>query len=190
MENDNTSNANHPVKSAAHPTACEKSYFAQPYNPDASGFYFTDYVDYETQTNALLDRYGNPVEEFEIMFIDGDDGALFAACEINQANLQTWFDDIEVLDHMEKAALYYLVSMSGYNLADALDKIEEVYLYTGRLQDAAQEYFDDNFVESIPENLRIYIDYEAYARDCQLGGDMCEFEYQGTTYTVTNANGI
>ena len=29
---------------------------------------------------------------------------------------------------------------------------------------------------AIPENLRYYFDYDAYARDMRLGGDMCEHE--------------
>ncbi len=190
MENDNNINTNNPVKSAAHQTAVIKSYFAQPYNPDAVGFYFNDLENYEAQAGACFDRFGCVVEEFEIMFIDGDDGALFEACGINQANLKTWFDDIEPLQEQEKIALYYLVNGVGYVLADVLEKVEDVYLYTGRLQDAAQEYFEDNFVESVPENLRSYIDYKAFANDCQQGGDMVEFEYKNKTYTVTNANGI
>lgn len=29
-------------------------------------------------------------------------------------------------------------------------------------------------LSEIPENLRYYFDYEKYARDIRLGGDMCE----------------
>ena len=31
-------------------------------------------------------------------------------------------------------------------------------------------------LDAIPENLRYYFDYDAYARDIRLGGDMCEHE--------------
>ncbi|KXS30903.1 MAG: Uncharacterized protein AWT59_2977 [Candidatus Gallionella acididurans] len=190
MENVNNITANNQFKSAAHQTACEKSYFAQPYSLDAAGFYFNDLTDYEEKAEACKDRWGNPVEEFEIQYIDGDDGALFNACGINQANLGTWFNDVEVLDDNEKAALFYLVSMTGYSVADALDKIDDVNLYSGHLEDAAEELFDECYAQSIPENLRNYIDYKAFANDCQQSGDMCEFEYEGETYTCTNASGI
>jgi len=33
------------------------------------------------------------------------------------------------------------------------------------------------------DNIKYYIDYEKFARDCQLGGNMCEFKYAGKTYT-------
>ena len=53
---------------------------ATPYNTDATGFYFTDALDYETKSTVHVDRYGNLVEEFEIQLIDGDDAQLFEAC--------------------------------------------------------------------------------------------------------------
>lgn len=164
--------------------------YAQPYSLAATGFYFYDLTDYETKAAALRDDSGNPVEEFEIQYIDGDDGELFAACGINQANLEKWFDDVEPLDDHEKAALFYLVSEVGYYLADALDKIEDVCLQEATLEEAATELFDEIYAHDIPENLRCYIDYERFARDCDLGGDMAEFRFDGKTYTCTNAAGI
>jgi Antirestriction protein (ArdA) len=190
MENANNITANNQIQTATHQKICNGSIYARPYNPDATGFYFDDPEEFQDKAEALRDAHGNKVEEFELMYIDGDDGALFEACGINQANLKTWFDDIDPLQDQEKIALYYLVNGVGYVLADALEKVEDVYLYTGRLQDAAQEYFEDNFVESVPENLRTYFDYKAFANDCQQGGDMVEFEYKNKIYTVTNANGI
>jgi len=50
--------------------------YAQPYNINATGFYFTSPEEYEQKAEGLTDRYGCPVEEFEIQLIDGDDAAL------------------------------------------------------------------------------------------------------------------
>lgn len=161
---------------------------ATPYNIDAIGFYFTDAMDYETKATMHVDRFGNLVEEFEIQFIDGDDAELFAACAINQANLNTWFDEIEFLQDFEKASLFYLVGVAGYNLDQALSKLDEPSIIEANLRDAAEELFDECWLHEVPENIRFYIDYDKFARDCQLGGDMCEFEYANTTYTCTNTN--
>ena len=98
---------------------------ATPYNIDATGFYFENVSEYETKATIQVDRFGNLVEEFEIQFIDGDDAELFEACAINQANLNRWFDNIEFLQDFEKAGLYYLVAIAGYNLEQALTKIDE-----------------------------------------------------------------
>lgn len=87
--------------------------YANPYNIDVAGFYFNDADEFIEKSTNLTDRYGNLVEEFEIGFIDGDAAALFNACGINQANLMTWFDDIENLDDHEKINLYYLLNIAG-----------------------------------------------------------------------------
>ncbi|WP_186128597.1 antirestriction protein ArdA [Burkholderia gladioli] len=165
---------------------------AQPYNLDAVGFYFDGLDDYNAQAENLMNRHGCPVEEFEIQFIDGEraDAELFEALGINQVNLATWFDDIETLDEQEKAALFYLVLDLGYTLDDAMSERDDVTLYEGGLLEAATELFDELYLHDVPVAVRCYIDYEAFARDCRLNSDMTEFEFGGTTYTVTNAAGL
>lgn len=163
---------------------------ATPYNRDAAGFYFTDMSDYQAKAKCHLDAYGNLVEEYEIQFIGGDDAELFKACGINQANLDTWFDDIEFLQDYEKVNLYYLVAVAGYNLDQALNKLDEPSIAEANLRDTAEALFDECWLHDVPESIRFYIDYEKFARDCAMGGDLCEFEYAGTTYTCTNAAGV
>ncbi|MDP2229940.1 antirestriction protein ArdA [Methylotenera sp.] len=163
---------------------------ATPYNLDATGFYFESMEEYQAKSENHLDRYGNKVEELEMQFIDGDDAALFEACRINQSNLNIWFNDVECLQDYEKINLYYLVSCAGYTLSQGLDKLDEPSITESSLKDAATELFDECWLPSIPENVRYYIDYASFASDCQLGGDMTEFEYAGNTYTCTNASGI
>jgi len=166
------------------------TFFAQPYNLDAVGFYFETLEAYTEKSENLLDAFGNPVEEFEIQFIDGDDCELFSVCGINQGNLQAWFETVADLRDQEKTALFYLCSILGYNLENALDKLEDVNLSEGNLKDVAETLFDEFYLNDVPESVRAYIDYEKYARDCELGGDLCEFDFNGTTWTCTNASGI
>ena len=71
--------------------------FATPYNISANGFFFTNLEDYESKSSSLLDAYGNTVEEFSIELIDSDDSDLFLACNINQSNLNVWYDEAELL---------------------------------------------------------------------------------------------
>lgn len=137
-----------------------------------------------------FDCYGILVEEFEIQFIDGDDAQLFAACGINQSNLNIWFDDIDFLSDHEKVNLYYLVGVAGYSVDQALNKLDEPIITESDLKDAAEELFDECYLSSIPETVRFYIDYEKFAQDCALGGDMVEFEYNNRTYTCTNSSAI
>lgn len=164
---------------------------AQPYDLDAHGFYFTSAEDYETKAAKAVNIYGLPVEEFEIQFIDGDDAdaKLFDVCGIDQTNLETWFDRVEYLDERDKVALFYLMDCNiSQDLDDALDDLKDVQLFNGRLLEAATEIFDEIHLDSIPEKLRGYIDYEAYANDLDCNGDLHEFEFCGETWTCTNAN--
>jgi hypothetical protein len=160
---------------------------ATPYNINAAGFYFHDLEEYEKKSAAHFDSYGNIVEEFEIQLIDSEDAQLFIACDINQSNLNTWFEVLEFLHDHEKISLFYLLT-NGYDRNSALEKLDEPCIIECNLKDAASELFDVCYANSIPENLRYYIDYERFARDCDLSGDMNEFEYNGSTYTCTNAN--
>lgn len=161
-------------------------YHAQPYDIEKTGFYFTDLDSYQKGVEA------SGAEEFELQFIDGssEDAQLFSACGINQANLEQWFDSAVDLAVYDKAALFYLCSDVGYSLEDALDKVEDVSLYYGALSDAAAELFDECYLADVPESVQAYIDYDKFARDCEIGGDMSEFQFGGDAYTVTNASCI
>lgn len=176
------------IKGEAHQTACIE-FYAQPYNPDARGFYFSSEEDYEQKSSECLDAFGLPVEEFEIQFIDGSgqESDLFRAFGVNQANLGQFVAIIDDVPEYQLPALFYLCDVLGYSMEDAMKKLDDVTICSGRLEDAAEDLFDECYAHEIPENLRIYIDYARFARDCELGGDMSEFEFAGETFTCTNA---
>lgn len=142
---------------------------ATPYNLDAAGSYFESLEDYQTKAENHLDRYGNLVEEFEIQFINGDDAELFNACGIIQSNLNTWFDDIECMSESDKLNLHYLIAVAGYTLEQSMYKLDGPSIYDGNLLDAASELFDECYLPSVPDNIKYYIDYGKFARDCSLG---------------------
>lgn len=195
IANNDETNGKKPVAQFLAPETSKEQVFsttlyAQPYNLDAQGFYFHSVEEFETKSENLRDRFGYPVEEFEIQFIDGDGANLFEASGINQSSLPIWFDDITMLDDHEKIALYLLTGVLGYSLDDAMTKIDEVSIFHCDAQEAAEELFDSCYAQDIPDNLRFYFDMEKFARDLEIGGDFNEFEYNGKTYTCTNACGV
>ena len=165
------------------------AYFACPYNIDAAGFYFHSLEEYLQRSVHCADSFGNLVEEFEIQFIDGgaSDAQLFEALDVNQASLSRWFDCVDELSVEAKAAVFYLASQCGQTAEDALDNAEDVILREGELADAAADQFDEIYSD-LPQGVRMYVDIEAYARDCSLNGDLDEFGFDGAIYTVLNAN--
>jgi hypothetical protein len=187
-------NATQPTTQTFNPDAHQTAYpefYAQPFNPDAQGFYFTTSDEFESKSSRCVDAFGLPVEEFEIQFIDGtsEEADLFQACGVNQANLSEFIELLDETDEHNLPAIAYLCEL-GYSMEQAKDRMDDVSLYQGNLTDAAEELFDECYLHQIPENLHAYIDYERFTNDCRLSGDMAEFEFGGKTYTVTNASGI
>lgn len=165
-------------------TTYTNQFHAQPYDMEKTGFYFSTMEEYEQKSEQ------SGAEEFEIQYIDGDQADLFKACDINQSNLERWFDEIEGLDDYEQAQLYFLMDVCGYDLDEGLNRMADVCLQEDSLEECAQQFFDECYMHEVPESIRYYIDYDKFARDVEMEGGMTEFEYQGTTYTCTNANGI
>ena len=60
----------------------------------------------------------------------------------------------------------------------------------GNLKEAATELLDERWLHSVPESIRCYVDYDSFARDCELGGDLTEFDVNNRTYTCTNVSGV
>ena len=83
-----------------------------------------------------------------------------------------------------------MLNVAGYTLSQAFDKLDEPSITQSSLRDAAEELFDECWLPSVPESIRYYIDYDKFARDCEMGGDMVEFEYNNQTHTCTNAAGV
>lgn len=156
--------------------------FAQPYDFSAEGFYFKTIEAYREQAGGVINAYGDPVEEFELQFIDGEaiDCALAQAWQPNQANIADFIDAVENWDIERKRHYIVAVGECGYSHVDAwrVPHSIEIDLYAvDSLQELAEQFVDDGLYGEIPESLRGYIDYEAIARD--LGMEFTETEIAG-----------
>ena len=61
----------------------------------------------------------------------------------------------------------------GYSLEDAINKKEDCMIYYNceDMEDVAREYAEETgLLDSIPENLQSYFDFEAYGRDMSFEG--------------------
>ena len=165
-------------------------FYAQPYSLDAQGFYFASHEEFERQAGGCRDRFGSAVEEFEIQLIEGPDAELCQAAGLDQSNLKL-LEDLEGLDDGQKVSVFFLLDHGIVpDVEGAIDKAQDVILFEGTLQDAAEELFDELYGDQLPASLLYYIDYEAYARDLRLSGEFVQFEFEGAVYTCTNANSI
>lgn len=151
--------------------------YAQPYDLHAAGFYFDSLESYEKKAARNRNEFGDPVEEYEIQFIDGDNYALFGAAGICQASLDEWFKHLDHFDgdSHEGKALLFLLGDRGMDLEEALEKYTDVSIFEGTALDYAHEFIDDCYnLEGIAAQ---YFDYERFARDLVMGGDIEEIEH-------------
>jgi len=168
----------------AQPCLSLNLFYAQPFDPASAGFRFSGYEDF------LAKAEHSRAEEFEIQVLDGPDAELLQAAGLDQSNPH-WLEDLESLDDWQKPAVFFLLDHGLVcDVGEAIAKADDVCLSSCGLQEAATDLFDECYALQIPEGLRAYIDYEAFARDLRLAGDFVEFDYQGETFTCTNANGL
>lgn len=158
-------------------------FYANPYDLSAEGFYFQTYDDYLNKAKALRNDYGNPVEEFEIEFINGDDldCALAKAWGLSQGNIKRFIDAAEDWDDFDKKRFIIAVGECGYAFNPDHDRPDDLYdvdIYAvDSLKELAEQFVDEGLFGDIPERLASYIDYEAIARD--LAHDYTETEIAG-----------
>jgi hypothetical protein len=167
-------------------TTTDMRFHAQPYDRDASGFFFSDGEEYQAKMKQCRNRYGQPVEEFEIQFVDGDDMAcqLFYALRINQATIIPFIEKVDEWTTDDKIRLFIAVDECGYSFDIETDQPDDfdVDIYEGTtLNDLAHQFVDEGLFGDIPDHLAHYIDYEAIARD--LRADYSE-TYIGKTHCV------
>jgi antirestriction protein len=147
--------------------------FAQPYDISAHGFYFDSFDDYAQKSATLRNDYGDPVEEFEIQFIDGDDidCVLASAWSLHQGGISTFFDAVSDWDDHQKITFIIAVGECGYAFDPASGHPDdfEVDIYEmDSLTALAESFVDEGLYGDIPEILAFYIDYEAIARDLSV----------------------
>lgn len=158
--------------------------YAQPYDLSATGFYFETREEYSIKSDALRNDYGEPVEEFEIQFVDGDetDCALANAIGLNQANFTQFLSAVDDWDDGEKRAVIIAVGECGCTFELDLDPAQfEVVIYeNATMRDLAEQFVEEGLFGEVPEAFQTYIDYDAIARD--LAVEYSEIVIAGENY--------
>lgn len=153
------------------------SLYANPYDIEASGFYFSSIEEFEQKAKGRTNNYGQPVEEYGFDFIDGLPlhCALAKAIGSNLCNLDKFFEVVETWsdDEIIKACIMFgegilhLCEWDNYEASDADDlQLWEDMSFT----DLAEHFVDEGLFGDIPERLAGYIDYQAIGRDLSYDG--------------------
>ena len=147
---------------------------AQPYDTSAQGFYFQSLEECQNKSGKLRNDAGQPVEEFEIQFIDGDDidAQMFEALRVHQGNVGAFLDACNDWEDHQKQKVIIAVGECGYNFDPASGDPDDldVDLYEmSSLRELAEHFVDEGLFGEIPERLKYCIDYDAVARDLGEG---------------------
>ena len=82
-----------------------------------------------------------------------------------------------------------LLSLYRHNLCSDADIVRVMEAYLGRFNkpaDWAEQYFEESgLIEETPELLRFYLDFDAWADDARLSGDVRFIEKDGWTYVFS-----
>lgn len=142
---------------------------AQPYDISATGFYFKTAEEYDSKIRGLKNANGDPVEEFEIQFIDGEqiDCELAKAIGINQANFRDFLICIEDWEDWQKINTIIATGELGcdFDAGDDPDHHGIDIYYVETMRELAEQFVDEGLFGEVPESFQFYIDYEAIARD-------------------------
>lgn len=119
--------------------------------PDANGMIYEEWfiTDYET------DIHGLTVGEYDSLD------------ELNELA-----ETLDNLDEYDREIIEAMIS-EGYSLEDAIDKKDDcmVYYNCEDMEDVAIEYAEETgLLNSIPENLQSYFDFESFGRDMSFEG--------------------
>lgn len=167
-------------------------YAAVPYGYGTSPFYFTDVDD-------LLDKLEQSgIEEYEVEFISGDalDAKVFNAIAqrfsthsaLDVLEGEEDFDDYVLFSDAQKAYLAEIVG-SYDNLTRAFETALDVSMLEGDAEDALYDRVMDlgGPCEALTsDEILIYFDWEAYARDKKINGKISVFDLNGRPYVVFN----
>ena len=159
--------------------------YAQPYDISAIGFYFETVEEFNIQASKLRNSYGQPVEEFELQFIEGEgiDAALFKALSVYQGNFLAYLEAVTEWSEEEKIKVIIAVGEAGYKFdldKDTPDQFDIDLYELDNLKDLAEQFVEEGLFGEIPANIQNYLDYDAIARD--LGMDYSEVTIDDRNY--------
>ena len=126
------------------------------------------------ELESVFERIGIN-EEYEEHFItdyETDITGLKVGEYDNIEDLNELAETLEDLDEYEMEIVEAMIS-DGYDLEEALEKKDDCMVYhdCNDMTDVAEQYAEETgLLDSIPENLRYYFDFEAYGRDMGIEG--------------------
>lgn len=127
----------------------------------------------DEELEAVLERIGINEQYEEYFITDYESDYRLTANEYSSIeDLNEQAEQLDDLDEWELDIVTALLS-EGYTLEDALDKYDDVMVYSDchDMTDVAYAYIEETgMLDGVPENIANYFDYEAFGRDMGFEG--------------------
>ena len=162
------------------------TFFAQPYDISACGFYFASLDEYNSKYKSNVNSYGQPIEEYEIQYINGSkaETELFAITSLEQMHIPQYFKLADQITNDHDIVAFSIAVNDLHKKIDAdtnLDDFnDEISIhYADTYKDLAEQFIDEGMLGDIPQHLQNYIDADAYANDLKC--DYFQADVMGET---------
>lgn len=128
-----------------------------------------DSEDLGTKVKAILDK--SPIQGAEEYAIHDHEG--FHGLIGENSNMDEVAEIVELMSEHDDGQIEAAASFSS-DLEDIRDAVTDRYAGSwSSKEDWAEQYLNDTGqLDNLAENLKYYFNYEAFARDCELSGDM------------------
>lgn len=95
---------------------------------------------------------------------------------------------VAIEEHGQPFAAFWDYSASGVTVEDAVERFQDAFqgVYYS-MTDYAEDYAESaGLLDSMPENLRYYFDYERFGRDMEINGDVFTVRVEGGLAIFSN----
>jgi antirestriction protein len=133
--------------------------------------------------DAPKDEDGEPVE-IDLTFSDPDDEFPAGMVDTFDVEEDLW-EWLKLDDDDQKMVKTF---RDDEDMTESVERIMERYQGTFRNEaEWAEDYAEQTgLLDSMPENLRSYFDFESFARDCRMGGDVSFVDGGKGVYVFNN----
>jgi hypothetical protein len=102
--------------------------FAQPYDIEATGFSFSSLEEFKEKSEKNVNRYGQPVEEYEFQFISGDEWEKGQEA-LDGLGLECFLDCCDCLSREDIRKLEIVAHFEGWHSLSHLNDSSDVERY-------------------------------------------------------------
>ncbi|MDE1466914.1 hypothetical protein [Aurantiacibacter sp. D1-12] len=157
-------------------------FFAQPHDPDETGFHFEAADEFQLRAEKLMDQSGQPVDSYAIQLIEGEsiDCEIAILFGIRPENISEFINFTRNASDHDKAEYIIGVRECGCDPTANPDNFGVTAFETDSYRDLARNFVEEALISEVGRYLHAQIDHDAIERD--IREEYTETEIAGRTF--------